>query len=62
LRRRLGVFRVDGVGGVSRLAAVSLAVGISCFLVDSLFYGELTLVPLNFFIVNVYQNLGDWLF
>jgi hypothetical protein len=46
------------LGKLVRMVGVGLAVGISCVLVDSLYYGQFSLVPLNFFLVNVYNNLG----
>jgi hypothetical protein len=52
VRLETGLSRICWLGGVAA------SVGISCLLVDSLFYGTFTLVPLNFFLVNVYHNLG----
>ena len=31
---------------------------LACILTDSLFYQTFTVVPLNFFLINVYKNLG----
>ena len=50
--------RLNLWGELGRMVAAGMAVVIACVLVDSLFYGQLTLVPLNFFLVNVYNNLG----
>eukprot|EP00088_Acartia_fossae_P046005 TRINITY_DN4962_c0_g1_i19.p1 TRINITY_DN4962_c0_g1~~TRINITY_DN4962_c0_g1_i19.p1 ORF type:complete len:521 (-),score=46.20 TRINITY_DN4962_c0_g1_i19:135-1697(-) len=38
--------------------SLSLAVVVLCVIIDSVFYGSVTITPLNFFIVNVYNNLG----
>jgi Alg9-like mannosyltransferase family len=55
------ICRANLLGKLIRMVGIAAAVGISCVLVDSFYYGQFSLVPLNFFLVNVYNNLGNYI-
>jgi len=58
LIRLNSALRSGNYSKILRVGLVCVFVVGACVLVDSLYYGALTLTPLNFFIVNVYHNLG----
>ena len=51
-------FRSGEVWRIFVWVAASVGVVCVCVLVESCFYGRLTVPPINFFLINVYKNLG----
>lgn len=52
------MFRSGEVWRMFVWLAASVGVVCVCVLVESCFYGRLTVPPINFFLINVYKNLG----
>lgn len=52
------IHRWSNVVNLLKWTGISLLVVGICILVDSWFYATFTITPLNFFIINVYRNLG----
>lgn len=50
--------RYGKIREVLKVVAMCVLIITSCIIIDSFFYQNFTIVPLNFFMVNVYNNLG----